>query len=254
MMPHLRFKQFLPGLAMYVLALTMLQGCTTSKTGPQSNRYQPPSELTEEISLAEDRSELANLREKVPPAVRKENDELAFYLKMMETETKPPYRIRSRFNTLYNRKRNRFRKLMQRERARFNKAETRLKEDFLKQMKRDRDEFYEGKPPRDRIKDFSRDQDEERRRFFANQRERRRDFSDQMRQMQRDFDQNMRDLRSDFNQAYREYNRRYKDRKKREKLDKISPPPAASDNSYTEQFKAMENKQRELLKAGEEGN
>ncbi len=220
MNPDHRSKEYFPSLSILVVMIWVLgTGCALSPER-QGNRYTPPSELTGEVSLSDDRAYLSKMRDQTPAESIERNDDLALILKWMEGEKSPPYKVRSRFNSILSRKRNNFRKQMRKERERFNKEERVAKDKFLKEARKERESLKGTKRSREEVREFSKKQDEERRDYFANQRDRRKDFETEMRRIQKDFDQNIRDKRREFDREYREYVKRYNDRKKREKLEK----------------------------------
>jgi hypothetical protein len=81
------------------------------------------SKVPEEFSLKEDRSYLDQIRSDTPEDVKKENDELAFIMKMMGEVRERPEKVRDRFSTEMRKRRERFNKLNQKDREAYNAKE-----------------------------------------------------------------------------------------------------------------------------------
>lgn len=168
------------------------------------------SEVPEELSLKEDRSQLEQLRKEVPDDIKKDNDELAFIMKMMGEVKERPDRIRDRFNSEVRKRRDKFSKINQKEREQFNLKSKKERDDFLKKMDKERTEFSKGKPSSDERKEFFNEQETKRREFFSKQSDERREFDAKMRERQSDFDAYLRDQTGEFNQEHRAYGERFR--------------------------------------------
>jgi hypothetical protein len=271
-----------------VVFLALNQGCSSMRS--KSSGYAPKegegqenpdqkdySKVPEEYSLKEDRSYLDQLRSDTPEDLKKENDELAFIMKMMGEVRERPDKIRDRFQTEIRKRRERFNKLNQKDREAYNAKEKKDRESFLKELTKKRDDFVKDKPKSDERRDFFNEQDTKRRDYFAAQSDKRREFESQMRERSTDFEAYIREKQADFNQEHRAYSDRFrqyeKDKKTfdeaKEKYEKEqrakgiipgmgnpkpSPAPEASKSDFSkdlEEFNNIPKTPADKLKSGD---
>lgn len=180
----------------------------------KGDREKVRTALGPEVSLKQDRSELAELRKEIPEDKKASNDELALYLNLMKQGTEQPAVVRDRFNSLVSKRRQAFREKVERLRADFRAAETRRREDFTQTQHKSREAFLKKKRDHKEMQRFSSDQDRERTRFYAEERERRANFESDMRAQSKDFESFMREKMNDFNERYRLYSKEYSERPK----------------------------------------
>jgi ElaB/YqjD/DUF883 family membrane-anchored ribosome-binding protein len=222
------------------LAFVNLVACSSSGRHADATH---PTELSGEVSLAADRSQLSELRKDIPEDVKHENDELAGLLQLMvksdgSNSMDEPSRVRERFDKIMRDKRSRVDKELQKMRDSFSKAETKSRETFGKEQKIERDRFM-SKSHRisDERKEFFDGQEDKRREYYSDQQDKRRDFEAHISDQRKNFEDYAREKAGDFNQEYRAYTKAYDERRKAESLKKdmkekaqqmkMAPPPGS---------------------------
>lgn len=196
------------GLVTSVLGSFFLAGlvsCGSENTLPTGDQ---------EVSLQEDRSRLDELRQDIPEEKRRENDELALILQIMNSKDKKPYEIRERFNTVMRKKREEFSKTQRRIREDFSRRERDDREKFTREQKDVSDKFYRSKPSSEQRSRFSQDHSTRRERHYQDSRARRQAFEDDMRSKERDFSSLIADKVKEFDEHYKAYEKEF-----REKMD-----------------------------------
>jgi hypothetical protein len=224
---HLRMSFILSSVGKFcrlgVLALILgLVGCARS---PQ---VQSEKEGTTEVSVLQDQKTIEELRKNIPPEKRKENDLLKETLTMTGDGDEPPHRVRERFQKLVRKAQDEHRKSAQRARDDFNKKERREREKFLKDLENEREDFREKKADREKSRDFYADLDVKRKDFFADQRERRNEFEAEQRESGDNFRAMIRDRNMQFDQEYRNYVKRYDEKKREAEAKRKMPTPTAA--------------------------
>ncbi len=215
-------KYFRLGPLMVFLVMSM--GCSSLRSDKSGyankgveSEQKDYSKVPEEFSLKEDRSYLDQIRSDTPEDVKKDNDELAFTMKMMGEVRERPEKIRERFSTEIRKRRERFNKLNQKDRTAFNNNERKAREDFLSGLAKKRDKFVSDKPTSEDRKEFFNEHETLRRDYFSRQSDNRREFESQLRERSSDFDAYIREKQADFNQEHRAYSDRYRQYEKDKK-------------------------------------
>ena len=170
-----------------------------------------------EVSIADDKSEIEDLRKNIPKEKRLRNDQLKELLKLMGVVKDSPSRIRSKFNNIHRKRRDHFRKSTAKRRAQFRKAEKLARDRYLKKAKKKRDEFTKRVRDKDERKAFFAEQDQARKEYFDEERDRRKEFEAVARQKSKDFYAEQREQRREFSAELRVYTKRYNDMKKEKK-------------------------------------
>ncbi|MCB0406984.1 MAG: hypothetical protein KDD34_02205 [Bdellovibrionales bacterium] len=194
-------------------------GCQTgekSRTSEWENPAKYSQELSEEVSLKSDRSQLEELRKEIPQETKVANDELAFDLELMGKANKQPYEIRNVFQGKVRKIRERFRQKSQDVRKKFRDTQKKQRDQVLEQLKTERGEFKKQKPDREQNKEFFAKQDRERKDFFEKQKDQRKEFESDMQQKSKDFHANMRERVDQFNEQLRLYTKSFNEKKKYE--------------------------------------
>lgn len=220
------------------LILTILTGLifAACQTNPiQDSRYdrweesddvvpEPPAKkpamVDAKYSLAKDRTELAKLRESLPPEVRNQNDEKAFLAELMGEVKYPPETVREKFNNLVRKKRELFNKDMNKSRAEFGKNERKTRDNFTRNLTEERDKFLRTKVDREKRADFFNQQDEDRRTFTAEQKEKRDEYEADVREKRKNFDDYLKEKSDDFSFELKNYQAVWHDKLEMQKLEK----------------------------------
>ncbi len=171
-------------------------------------------------SLAKDRAELDQLRQSIPPEVRRQNDEKAFLAELMGEVKYAPEVVREKFTNLVRKKRELFNKDMSRLRDDFGKIEKKKRDAFTKDLTQDRESFLKKKVDREKRADFFNQQDEDRRTFTEEQKEKRDEFEADFREKRKNFDDYMKEKSDDFNFELKAYQEKWHDKIEMGKLDK----------------------------------
>lgn len=209
------------------LSISMLitaLACSHSKEKPEAGQHPLPvvhPELSTEVSLKEDRAQLAEMRKEVPEEKKQENDELALILQTMKSDTylgqdKDPHKVREDFDHILRKRRSKFDQEVQKLRDDYNKAERKNREEFTKAQQDERAEFLKKKVKTEERKEFYEDQDGKRKEYFANEKEKRAEFESSMTEKRRNYEDHVREVTNKFNQEHKAYTKYYHERKKAE--------------------------------------
>jgi hypothetical protein len=190
------------------LVLTSVLGsfflaCGTSNKLPTGN---------DEVSLKADRSSLDELRKEVPEEKKKENDELALILQVMNAKDKKPYEIREKFNTIMRKKREEFSKGQRRTRDEFTKRERAEREKFTKDQKEISDRFYRYKASSEERRNFSQEHNSRQQQYYSDSKSRRQAFEDDMRSREKDFSALVQEKNKEFEEHFKAYSKEYKEK------------------------------------------
>lgn len=206
---------------MILFAASFIISCASGRAERAATQPAVNDELPDELSLKADRSALEEERKDIPEERRRENDELAALLQMIQAKpNQEPSEVRDRFNKAVRDRREKNDKRLRKRREEFDKTERRTREAFLKSMKDGRDAYMGSKHSPEERKDFFSKQEDERRDFFANQSEKRHDFESKMTEDRKAFEDYVKEKTSQFNDEIRAYTTSFYDRKKQEKLAK----------------------------------
>lgn len=170
--------------------------------------------VDDKYSLKEDREAMDALRKNIPANVKKENDEKAFMDNMMTDLSVPPSDVRSKFQSIVNKKRESFSKDMTKSREDFYKAQTKEREAFTKEQGEKRVEFGKDKHSSSERTDFYDGLESKRKDFYEAQREKRDAFEETARDKRKNFDDYVRAKTDEFNQLHRDYTKRFEENKK----------------------------------------
>lgn len=218
-------------MSFFLLVLAVfLSSCASSKESSDSSRPL----VQDKYRLVEDRKTLEDLRQDIPEEKKKDNDELAFLLKLMEKPEMQPSKIRESFSRAVSKKRETFQKDMTRKREAYVKDERRQRDEFQKSMDQEKKAFAgQKKVPSEQRREFYANIEDRRREFYMGLRERRDAFEADMRDERRNFDDYMREKNSEFNQEMRSYQSRY-DQAKKDKVEaeKLRQQQFQNNSSY----------------------
>jgi hypothetical protein len=167
-------------------------------------------------SIAKDREELDQLRESLPPEVKKKNDEKALMAELMGEVKYAPEVVREKFSNLVRKKRELFNKDMTKVREEFTKNEKKEREEFYNNLEDEREDFLRKKVDREKRADFFNEQDEARRTFIAEQREKRDEYEADAREKRKNFEDYVKEKNDEFNAELKDYTIRYKEKQKLE--------------------------------------
>jgi hypothetical protein len=201
-----------------LVLFAFLVSCVSTSKPPakvrDDDRKKIDAELSQEMSLKADRSQLQDLRKDIPEDKQKSNDELALFLQMMSQGKENPSTVRDRFSSLVQRKRADFRKKVDRLREDFRQEETKRREDFMSAQRTKREAFLSRKRDYKEASRFNTDQERERTRFFADERDRRSSFEAELNTHSKDFDSYMRERQNQFNEQFRLYSKQMSEKPK----------------------------------------
>jgi hypothetical protein len=196
-------------------------GCVSSnKERPKisEDRQIVRDELSKEVSLKADRSNLDTLRKDVPEEKKQENDELAFYLQQTQDLKENPQRIRTHYSELVQKKRTLFHKKVEKLRTDFKKRTTADRDEFLKKQKEAREDFKGRRASPDKTKEFYADLDRARTDFYSQEQDRRKDFEEEISERTKDFNDYMKERYDAFDEQMRSYEKRWRDKQKEPRL------------------------------------
>lgn len=204
-----------------VFILVLATGCSKPVKKPdqvrREDRDRIENELSNEVSLKQDRSSLDELRSEIPPEKQKTNDELAMFLELMQHSREQPALMRERFSSAVERKRSSFRQKVERLRSDFRNRETREREEFLSGLEKNRESFFRRRHSTSEIQTFSASQEKARSRFLSSERDRRQNFEAELNTTSKDFDSYMRERQNEFNEQLRLYSKRLSEQPKEKK-------------------------------------
>lgn len=198
-----------------LIILILTQSCQLSSN--RSHESMPAGLVDPKYSIAKDRSELEQLRESLPPDVKRENDEKALMAELMSELRYPPEQVREKYMSLVRKKRDLFNKDMGKIREEYGKSEKKARDEFLKKLEEERRDFLSGKVDRERRARFFNDQDEERRSYFSESREKREDFEADFREKRKNFEDYAKEKTDEFNAELKNYTARWKEKLQQER-------------------------------------
>lgn len=201
-----------------LMSLFTLAGCASKESGAISSS----SESSGELSLAEQKNEIEELRKNIPEDKRRENDKLKDILTLMHNPQLSPEVMRERFNRVTQRLREGHRRDTQRARDEFNKTQKNERNEFQKKAKEKRDEFTKRKRSSEERKEFFAEQDQERRKFNADQNDKRDLFYSDAKIKNDDFMQGLKDQTSEFNAQLKAYSVKYREKQEAARKAKTS--------------------------------
>ncbi len=117
----------------------------------------------QEVSLADDRDAIEDLRKTIPEERRRENDELREILNLTAEVKEQPSYIREKFNRSVQRVSEQHRRQISKERSEFNKKENEKREQFKGLSKERKKDFQKSKNSREESKEFYENEDQARR-------------------------------------------------------------------------------------------
>ncbi len=216
---HIKKNYFIFGFCSLLLASCAHQDAKNLKT--EQNKSTHP---TDEYSLKADRQALEEQRREIPEEVKRNNDEVALVLQLMQTndlgEMQEPSRIRDRFDKAVRDRRDKIDKESRKSRDEYSKNERLNRETYFNDLKKQRDEFMKSKHDNEARNRFFSEQDEKRRDFIATQQEKRNDFESDIREKRKNFDDYIHEKQEFFNQEARSYAKRYDEMRKAQSLKK----------------------------------
>lgn len=216
-------------------ALLALTVACSSETKAPDNAYRASQDgrpmVDDKYSLQADRKAMDEMRAGIPPEKKRENDELALILGMMNETKKSPSEVRAQFDTALRKKRSLFDKDITKERETFTKEERKKREDFLKAQRDARETYGHAKHSREERNEFFKDLDGRRTEFFSVERDKRNDFESDIRERRKNFEDYAREKQNEFNQEHRAYTKRYDDLKKQERDNAKEKSSSGSGNS-----------------------
>ena len=217
----------------------------------------------QELSLQQDRAELDKLRKDIPEDVKRENDDMAFILKLFEDKKRKPSKIKRQFDKAYNRIRKKKQKEFKRERKEFTRIEKSQRKKSIAEAKKKRKEYLDSKPTKDDKKTFFDDERTKRKEYFSDEKEKRRDFESDLRARKKESDDFLRDRRKEFSDRLRQFKKDQKELKEMEKKLKknrgkspaatgISNQLSPENEQYLKDFEKIPRKGGQKLKPAEE--
>lgn len=223
----------------YVLVLGLM-ACSSRQVSENSYRSAADDRplVDDKYSLQADRKAFDEIRSQVPNDKKRENDELALTLSLMNEVKKSPSEIRNQFDSLLRKKRQQFSKDLAKEREIFTKEERQKRQAFLKSQQEERDAFRNVKTDRETKNSFYKSLDEKRSEFTSVERDRRADFESDVRERRKNFEDYAREKQNEFNQELRSYRKRYEEYKKIQSQKQTHHTTEASQNSEARQLEA----------------
>lgn len=218
------------------LGLLGLSGCASRQGSSRED-------LSKEVSLKDDKAQIAELRKDIPDDIKKENDELGLILKMFGSMKDEPSSIREKWSRETRKLRDDFERTARQNREHRAADVKNKREKFLEVLKAEREEFAKGKHTSDERGRFFDQADHKRRDYFSEEREqsdrfeselrnRRQDFNDEMRKLQGQFDQEYRDYVKTFDEQRREKEKRKKEEEEARKLKRATTPHNTSQSTH----------------------
>jgi hypothetical protein len=198
---------------LFLLPLVFFTSCQiNSKRIHELNSNAPL--VDPKYSIAKDREELDQLRESMPPELKKRNDEKALMAELMGELKFTPELVREKFSNLVRKKRDLFNKDMTKAREDFTKNEKKIRDDFYKNLEEERKDFLRKKVDRERRASFFNDQDEARKTFVAEQREARDEYEADAREKRKNFEDYVKEKNDEFNAELKDYTLKWKEKDK----------------------------------------
>lgn len=166
------------------------------------------SQLQKEIRLSDDNQQISELRKSLPEQKRRDNDDLAEYLKKIELAQKDPDRARNEWSQLIQKRREKFRDATNKLRETYSADERKRREDFTKEQNKKKDELRNRKLKPQASQEAFAKLGEEQREYFNNERLRRKDFEAEVQVQMKDFEHMVRERQQAFNEQLRAYKKK----------------------------------------------
>ncbi len=215
-----------------IAVLVTSSGSFAASSEPKTVDESPEQEL----SLKKDREALDQLRQEVPEDVKRENDDLAFILKLFDDKKRQSGRIRAEFNKTYNRVRKKKQKEFRKERDLYTREEKSRRKKYLSESKKQRKAFLDGDASSEAKKEFFAEERIKRKEFFADEKDKRKDFESDLRARRKEFDHYLRDRRKDFSDRLRQFKKEQKALKDLEKKRKAALKKGSSLGNVSNQL------------------
>ncbi len=184
-------------------AIIFSVSCAHRATTEKMPSEQVRDELGKEVRLSGDMKELNSLRSSISEQKRKDNDELAEYLKKLEIAERDPDRARNEFTQLVQSRRERFREKMTKLRETYSAEERKRREDFNANQNKKREEIRKRNLKAKASQEAYLQTSQEQKDFYAYERLRRKDFEAEMQTQLKDFDFMVRERQQAFNEQLR---------------------------------------------------
>lgn len=196
----------------------VLLGLWSCQSDDKKNHYQVRGDevplVDDKYSLRADREKMNEVRQEVPVARQRENDEKAFLLELFSDNKKTPNSIRDKFDNFVRKKRDVFQKDLQKEREQFTQTERKMRDQFLRSIAENRKQFMQIKSSKESRDDFFKEQESSRKDYFANEREKRQDFESDVRERRKNFEDYIREKQNEFNQELKIFRQKQEEQKK----------------------------------------
>lgn len=203
-----------------LLLLPLLAACVSRNRAAAhraEDRKNIHEELNEEMSLKADRENLDDIRKDIPAETKKQNDELALFLDLMNQGTENPQMVRDKFQMMVQKKRASFRDKVAKLRENYREEETKRRDQQLDQAKSKRDSFFKRKRDSKASREFFAQSEKDRLAFASDERERRQAFESELNSQSKDFDSYMRERQKEFDEQYRLYSKKFSEKPKDKK-------------------------------------
>ena len=196
----------------FIILAILLIGCQIETKRAQD---EDRSTLVDpKYSLTQDRSEFEKLRENIPAAKRRANDEKSLISEWMLGFRLVPNEIRQRYENLVRKKHDLFNQDITKSREDFSRAEKRNRDIFLKELETERNDFSKNKKSREERADFYNRLDDKRRNYFAEEREKKDEFESTVRDQRKNFEDYLKEKSIDFNSDLKAYTENWNSQKK----------------------------------------
>ena len=200
-------------LLLFWLAFVLFTSCQVVSRRSYEGQLNTPL-VDPKYSIAKDREELDQLRESIPPEIKKKNDEKALMAELMGEIKYAPEVVREKFSNLVRKKRELFNRDMAKSREEIAKKEKIAREEFYKYLEQEREDFLRKKVEREQRADFFNKQDEVRRTFLAEQREQRDEYEADAREKRKNFEDYINEKNDEFNSELKDYSVKWKEKEK----------------------------------------
>ncbi len=197
-----------------ILLISVLVAACQIATKRESEKPPDKTLVDPKYSLSQDRSEFDKLRESIPEAKRKSNDEKAMLAEWMNGYKLPPNEIHERYEALIRKKRELFNKDMANIRDENSKTEKKSRDSFLKELDSEKSNFAKRKKDREERAEFYNQIDEKRRLYFSDERDKREEFESTVRDQRKNFEDYLKEKTLDFNSELKSYTDIWKAQKK----------------------------------------
>lgn len=181
-----------------VVILIVNFGCYSPSKPVHTTAESVQEKLVPEVSLKSDRENLEELRNRISPEQKEDNDEIALVLGLVNNKNLSRPDIEQRFAQVVHRHRRKFQKKVTELRTHFTREERKQREQYLEEQKVERNRITKKGLSPQKTKSMLLDLDLKRQEFLSQLKDKRTDFEFEVNSQVKDFEFYMKEKQKEF--------------------------------------------------------